>query len=321
MIDAFMSVLAEIQGWLFDSLISPAMFALGVVEFLDEAYTGTELFLLGVVQILLLYALLRPLESLRPAEVWADRRAVRVDVLYTLIHRLGLFGLATFLLLGPWLDVLAGTLRLEGWRTFNLDDLWPGVTSIPLVAFLLYLVVFDFVDYWMHRAQHRFDGWWSLHSLHHSQRQMSLWSDNRNHLVDDVLRDVILALVALVIGVPPAQFVLLIWLTRAVESVQHANIRLPFGWLGERLVVSPRFHRRHHAIGDGHEGQHLGCNFAVLLPVWDILFGTADYRPGVAPTGIRDQLPRPLGQDRDYGHGFWSQQWLGLQRLWRWRRH
>jgi hypothetical protein len=49
--------------------------------------------------------------------------------------------------------------------------------------------------------------------------------------------------------------------------------------------------------------------------VWDMLFGTADYRREIEPTGIRDQLPRPDGSARDYGSGFWDQQRLGLQRM------
>jgi len=98
--------------------------------------------------------------------------------------------------------------------------------------------------------------------------------------------------------------------TRVVESLSHANLRLSFGPLGERLLVSPRFHRVHHAIGVGHEGAYRGVNFAVLFPVWDMLFGTADFRSAVEPTGIRDQLA-----GRDYGEGFLRQQWLGLVRL------
>jgi sterol desaturase/sphingolipid hydroxylase (fatty acid hydroxylase superfamily) len=51
------------------------------------------------------------------------------------------------------------------WRvcgTFHLDQLWPGVTDNALVSFLIYLVVFDFVDYWIHRGQHHgFNWWWS----------------------------------------------------------------------------------------------------------------------------------------------------------------
>lgn len=39
-----------------------------------------------------------------------------------------------------------------------------------------------------------------------------------------------------------------------MQSVQHVNARLPYGWLLERVIVSPIFHRRHHAVGYGHEG-------------------------------------------------------------------
>lgn len=49
----------------------------------------------------------------------------------------------------------------------------------------------------------------------------------------------------------------------------------------------------------------------VLLPCWDIAFGTANFELRFDPTGVRDQIE----QGRDYGQGFWSQQWLGLKRL------
>lgn len=39
-----------------------------------------------------------PLQKWRPVELVVDRAAVRVDVLYTLIHRLGLFRVAMFFL-------------------------------------------------------------------------------------------------------------------------------------------------------------------------------------------------------------------------------
>jgi sterol desaturase/sphingolipid hydroxylase (fatty acid hydroxylase superfamily) len=161
--------------------------------------------------------------------------------------------------------------------------------------------------------------WWKLHALHHAQRQMTMWSDNRNHVLDDVLTSAVLALCAQLIGLPPGQFVALVVLTQLSESLQHANLRLDFGRWGKRLWVSPRFHRLHHSIGDGHESVQAGTgrvvlgghNFGVLLPWWDMLFGTANFRPGYGPTGVRDQVE----QGRSYGEGFWSQQWLGLQRL------
>lgn len=314
MIDALSDAFTAVQAWLFERAVQPVLYVTGQMRFQEQGYVATEWFLLGVIQVLVLWAVLRPIEALAPAERWPDRRDTRVDVVYTLLHRLGLIPLAIFLLVSPLADALAEALRSFGFTPFNLDAAWPGVSDVPLVTFVLYLVVLDFVDYWIHRGQHAFRWWWALHAVHHSQRQMSLWTDDRNHLLDDVVRDVIRASVALAIGAEPAQFVMLIIATRMLQSLQHANVAWTLGPLG-RVVVSPIFHRRHHAIGVGHEGRHRGCNFAVLFPVWDVLFRTADFRRAIEPTGIRDQLPSADGRTRDYGRGFWAQQWRGLQRM------
>ncbi|MGS0757535.1 sterol desaturase family protein, partial [Roseateles sp. GG27B] len=213
----------------------------------------------------------------------------------TLIHRLGLFRLAMFFSIDPLWDALSGQMRLAGAPTFQLDALWPGVTDIALVSFMLYLLLFDLVNYALHRAQHGFNWWWALHSLHHSQRQMTMWSDNRNHLLDDVLLNAAFVLLARLVGVEPGQFVALVAVSQLMENLQHANVRLWFGPVLERVFVSPRFHRLHHSIGIGHEtagrGTLGGHNFAVLFPVWDVLFRTANFELRWDATGIRDQLP------------------------------
>lgn len=308
------------QQWLFESLVQPVVFAMGLGGWLEDAYTATGWLLVGLLQIAAMLLVIAPLQRWRPVEPVTDRAAIRTDILYTLVHRLGLFRLVLFFSLEPWMDEVFGWLRVEGLSTWHLDGLWPGVTDVAWVSFVLYLLVFDFADYCIHRCQHRFQWWWNLHALHHSQRQMTMWSDNRNHLLDDVLRDAILVVVAQLIGVGPGQFVAIVALTQLSENFHHANLRLWFGRVGERLWVSPRFHRRHHSIGIGHESQQQpsrlgGVNFGVLLPWWDMLLRSADFTVRYDPTGIRDQVePGPRGL-RDYGHGFWRQQWLGVLRL------
>ena len=315
LIDAF----ANAQAALYENCLQPWAFALGLGSRLEEVYTGTGWLLVGLLQLAVMLLVIEPLQRWRPVEPVVNPGAVRTDVIYTLIHRLGLFKLAMFFLLEPVIDGLLGQLSVLGWVAPQIDDLWPGVTDQPLLSFVLYLLAFDLIHYAIHRAQHHFNWWWKLHSLHHAQRQMTMWSDNRNHLLDDVLTSALLALCAQLIGLPPGQFVALVVLTQLSESLQHANLRLNFGRWGERLWISPRFHRRHHAIGSGHESMDTarqrvvlgGHNFGVLLPWWDMLFGTADFSPGYRPTGVRDQVE----QGRAYGDGWWAQQWLGLQRL------
>lgn len=317
MIDWISNTFDSLQLALYENVVQPIVFGLGFGNLLEDAFDATGWLLLGLLQIAFILAGVWLLERRLPVEPVTDRAAVRDDVLYTLIHRLGLVRLAMFFSIEPLWDGLAGELRLAGLSTWQLDGLWPGVTDIAWVSLLLYLVVFDFVGYWLHRGQHHFNAWWALHSLHHSQRQMTMWSDNRNHLLDDVLVGTAFALLARLIGVEPGQFVAITVIMQLLESLQHANARVSFGVVGERLLVSPRFHRLHHSVGIGHEsggrGTLGGHNFGVLLPVWDLLFGTSNFDRRLDPTGVRDQLPEEGG--RDYGRGFWQQQWLGLRRL------
>ena len=298
--DAF----AALQEALF-ALVAPLLFSLGLGNFLEDAYAASAWLLAGLLQIAVLLLVIGPLQRWRPVEPVTDRATIRTDIVYTLIHRLGLFRVVLFFTVEPLFDSGFGALRAAGFGTFHLDQLWPGVTDGAVASLLIYLLVFDCLAYWLHRSQHRMSLWWRLHSLHHAQQQMTMWSDNRNHLLDDLLVDVLLVVAAQLIGMAPGQFIAIVALTQLSESLQHANLRLSFGRIGERLWVSPRFHRVHHSI---HSSDH---NFGVLLPWWDQLFGTANFQQQLDPTGVQD----PAGQHHDYGRGLWSQQWQGLKRL------
>jgi sterol desaturase/sphingolipid hydroxylase (fatty acid hydroxylase superfamily) len=322
--DWLLDLFGRAQQALFEGAVQPVLFAAGYGNLLEDAFDATGWLLVGLLQVAVIALVFVPLQRLRPVEPVRDRHAVRIDMIYTLIHRLGLFRVGVFLAIAPLADGLFGHAAVYGFSGWQLDAAvapwWPGVTDTAWFAFALYLIVFDFVDYWIHRGQHGLGAWWQLHALHHSQRQMTAWSDNRNHLLDDLIRDVIIAVVARAIGVAPGQFVAVVAVTQLLESFQHANLRLSFGRIGERLLVSPRFHRLHHSIGIGHESQGAGTlgghNFAVLFPWWDMLFRTANFEiDRFDATGIRDQLPPPAGRKRDYGRGFWAQQWRGLARL------
>lgn len=314
--DYLTSLFSNLQLWLFEALVQPLMYSTGLGGRLEEGFDATGWLIVGLLQLVVMLLLIAPMQRWIPAEPMLDRKAVWSDVAYTLIHRLGLFRVVLFFTLDPGFDTVFGYLRGYGMPTFHLDDLWPGVTDKAWVSLVLYLVVFDLLNYAIHRAQHGFNWWWSLHALHHSQRQMTMWTDNRNHFLDAVLVDVVVVVFAQLIGIPPGQFVAVVAFTQLCENFQHANVRVWFGAVGERLWVSPRFHRLHHSIGIGHESRGRqtlgGHNFGVLLPWWDMLFGTADFTMRFDPTGIRDQVEEGV----DYGQGLWAQQRLGFQRLW-----
>ena len=313
--DTVIQLFDDGQQWLFEHLMQPLLFKFGMASMIEDAYGGSMWLLVGILELVLLVVVIGSLERWRPVEQVTDRQQERVDILYTLIYRLGLFRVALFFLVQPFWDAAFGQAHVWGLAPLQLDQVWPGVTDQPWVSLIIYLLIFDAVDYFYHRAQHRFDWFWALHSVHHSQRQMTMWSDNRAHLLDSVLRDAVLVVVSQLIGVAPAQFVLIVVFTQLVESLSHANVRMSFGRWGDRVLVSPRFHRHHHSIAadESTAGPHRGSNFSVLFPVWDMLFRTARFETPYSATGIHDQLPEAGGHD--YGRGFLAQQWLGLLRL------
>jgi len=302
------------QGWLFDSLVQPALFALGLASYVEMGFEGIEFVLIGILELAIAYSIMRPLEALWPAERWSGRKAVRVDVLYTVLNRLGVIPLAVFALLAPAFMALDGWLRFHDMIPRQLEDWLHTLDTHPLASFVIYLLILDFAEYWRHRLSHTFGWWWALHGIHHSQRQMSFWTDSRNHLLDDLIAGVWFAGLSLLIGVPPGHFIGLLVTLRLVENLSHTNTRLGFGRLGDYLIVGPRYHRWHHALDlpSGERYRH-GCNFAILFPFWDAIFGTLHLEKQLPPTGIREDSAEALAARDD----FWRQQKLGLVLLWR----
>jgi sterol desaturase/sphingolipid hydroxylase (fatty acid hydroxylase superfamily) len=252
MLDWFVDTFALAQQWLFEAVVQPLMIALGQSGVLEDGFNASGWLLVGLLQIFIIVCVIVPWQRAMPAEPVTNRATIRTDIIYTLIHRLGFFRVALFFTVDPLFDMAFGALRQQGLSGFHLDQ-FLGISQYALLSFAAYVVVLDLVAYWIHRGQHQFNWWWQLHSLHHAQRQMTVWSDNRNHVLDDLIVDSLLVITAQLIGVAPGQFVAIVAFTQLSESFQHANLRVWFGSVGERLWVSPRFHRLHHAIGIGHE--------------------------------------------------------------------
>jgi sterol desaturase/sphingolipid hydroxylase (fatty acid hydroxylase superfamily) len=126
---------AWLQTILFESVVQPIAFAGGAGNLLDVAFEGTGWLLVGLLQIVLLMVLIAPLEKWRPIEPITDAKGVKTDVIYTLIHRLGLFKLVMFFTFENVVETAFGMLRVHGLPTFNIDAIWPGVSDIAWVSF------------------------------------------------------------------------------------------------------------------------------------------------------------------------------------------
>ena len=296
----------QAAGWLQESLLLPMLYGLGLMEWEDVSFGWALFAVYGAVQVIVTFAICVPLEHWRPVEHWPDSKAVIVDILYTLISRIGLLPLITFVAFYKLQVMLNGAIADHGWVPPTLERLFPFLLGQQVLTFCLYIIILDFADYWKHRLSHVFDWWYALHAVHHAQRQMTFWSDDRNHLLDDIIGFVWQTAIALLIGIPPMQFPLLILVLRFLESLSHANARLSFGWLGERLLVSPRFHRAHHGLtAAGHDS----LNYGAILPWWDMLFRTADFNRTFVATGD------PTAEEALATGGYIAQHTVSLRRM------
>ena len=299
-------------GWLHETFLVPALYRLGMMQWEDIGYGWLLFALYGVAQVAVMLAICLPMERLRPLEQWSDRGAVGVDIFYTLLSRIGLMPLVTFVLFYQLQVSLNGWLTDRGWVPPTLEGLFPILMGRQALTFCLYVLILDCADYWRHRLSHNFRWWYAIHSVHHAQRQMTFWSDDRNHVLDDVIAFAWFMALGLLIGIPPMQFPLIILLLRLLESMSHANARIGFGRIGDRLLVSPRFHRAHHGVLAA--GQH-SCNYGAILPVWDMLFGTADFSRTYVRTGD------PSAEEA-MATGTWRQQQAaGFRRMVRRKQH
>lgn len=277
-LDRYFSILA---GMMDQTFVVPVLYYFHLMAWDDIGFDWCLICIYGLFAVIMTYAVCVPLELWRPVEHWPSKKNVMVDVLYTLLNRVGVVPLVTFVLFYQVQNWFTGILVENGFVPPTLDSLIPDLLYHPLFTFLLYALILDCADYWRHRLSHMFRSLYALHALHHAQRQMSFWSDDRNHLLDDIIAYVWFFIIGLAIGIPPLQFPLLMLSLKFMESLSHANIRLSFGPL-EPILVSPRFHRLHHAQ---RAAGRVSCNYASVFSLWDVIFRTADFSNVYLPTG------------------------------------
>jgi len=173
-------------------------------------------------------------------------------------------------------------IRLDQW----LASPWVH-WSVYIVQPFLGIVLYDFFDYWLHRAEHK---WlWRQHSIHHSIEELS-GVNSYFHWTEPFLRIAFISLpAAYIVGIDQAPSLFAIELfVRVQGNYLHSAARLHFGPVLRRVLADNRFHRIHHS----RDSRHFDKNFGAGTSIWDQLFGTA-YFPAIdewPDTGMSDQV-------------------------------
>jgi sterol desaturase/sphingolipid hydroxylase (fatty acid hydroxylase superfamily) len=148
----------------------------------------------------------------------------------------------------------------------------------PPMQMVAMILTSDFVGYWNHRWRHSSSFIWAFHTVHHSQKTLTVATTYRFHILDETFLRLWLFIPFQILGTTISIWLTLDFIMAWVFLVQHSEWDWSYGWLG-RVFVSPVFHRKHHSTDDRLQNK----NFSMLFSFWDDLFGTAD-RTSPAPT-------------------------------------
>jgi sterol desaturase/sphingolipid hydroxylase (fatty acid hydroxylase superfamily) len=139
------------------------------------------------------------------------------------------------------------------------------------------VVVFDFWDYWMHRANHCIPFLWRFHKAHHSDMELDVTTSARFHLGELLISNGAKCLMILAWGPTLRGLVSFDILLTFSSQFHHGNLKLPDRLQDplERVIVTPRMHRCHHAL----HPECFNTNFATILSCWDRI-GRSYHRAG-----------------------------------------
>jgi lathosterol oxidase len=241
-----------------------------------------------------------PIERLLAVRPLSPLRAEwHTDLVYFFVSHV----LVQFILIA----VTASTTFVASLVLFPVTKAW--VQALPVWAqFLLAVFLADLFQAGLHRIYHRVPFLWRFHAVHHSSRNLDWLAGSRVHFVEIVLTRsaVLLPLVVLGFSQPAVNAYVILVGIQAVLA--HANLRTNFGWL-EYLLVTPRYHHWHHA----RHADYMDVNYAIHLPLVDMLMGTFKRPPPGAwpeeygvmkletvPRGIVAQAFMPLGSRKTF---------------------
>jgi sterol desaturase/sphingolipid hydroxylase (fatty acid hydroxylase superfamily) len=223
-----------------------------------------------------LVAIFEVCERTWPARAVDRWRDLRLDVL-SFAFALGVNRICTYLIRSWVGDLtpapLGGVIRvLQG---------WPSPLKIVVAIFVV-----DFIIYWLHRAQHRFELLWRTHAWHHSIEQMYWFAGFRTSFLHSFLYNIPQVVIPVTLfRLSPAEAGIGYSLGLLIQFWEHTNLDVrvgPLAW----LIITPAYHRIHHSATT-HRGKNLGTTFSL----WDRWFGTY-----VNPAAVPDSFPMGLGE-------------------------
>jgi sterol desaturase/sphingolipid hydroxylase (fatty acid hydroxylase superfamily) len=169
------------------------------------------------------------------------------------------------------------------------------------LRFTIAVLVADFAGWLHHYMRHKIWWMWPFHAIHHSQKELNLFTAVRYHVLEYMLTAVIYVFFFGMFTMNPHAVIYYSLFYGWYTKMTHANIRSNFGIL-RYVLVTPQSHRIHHSFLPEHRDKNLG----IIFSVWDFMFGTQYRKYDEYPdSGIEDQT-FPHEEEHNWGHLMWT---------------
>jgi sterol desaturase/sphingolipid hydroxylase (fatty acid hydroxylase superfamily) len=253
-----------------------------VFEKVWAIFSGQMPYILGSALIFTAVAAIPSLAS-SPGKYWWRNPGLGTDAAYFLLHTfLGVYFRIPIMILIVF--VLSRTMTTAEINDYFANGRGP-LSTLPFWGqVVVYLLLSDFLLYWIHRIFHRSSLMWPFHAIHHSAKQVDWTTAVRFHPVNVMLQQSAVMGLMIGLGIKPEVIALVAPFDACIAVWQHSNTKWTLGPL-KYVIATPVFHRWHHT----HPDKGGDMNFAPTFAFWDYLFGTF-YMP-------EGKLPQNFGVD------------------------
>ncbi len=262
------------------------------VDLLDQAPAVLAILIMARLSLLVSWPVFLLLEKWRPASTpvpasnyWLNWQITLINVILSPVFTLLVIVLTAYAVqaLGfPSLELTTATVSV-------------GIPAIDLLLqgaliFLVACLLGDFSYYWWHRLQHTVPFLWEIHKLHHSDENLNTTTIYRSHFLEPTGQALFRGLtIGLNFDTSQTEQTMLVIVSGGLLPVLwdyfiHASVRIDALHRLLPFFSNPQFHWIHHS----RLPQHQDKNFAIWIPLYDIVFGSY-YAPELdeyPPTGL-----------------------------------
>lgn len=180
---------------------------------------------------------------------------------------------------------MAAITTVLGYFAISMEGQTNGLAaSWPLhLQFLSCLLMFEIINYAIHRAMHEAPGdagrfLWHVHAAHHLPDRLYVLMHAVFHPINALLIQIgALILPVWIMGYDQRVVTLFVMINGLQGAISHFNMDVRMGWMNY-IFVGPELHRYHHSA-NATEAK----NYGATTPIFDMVFGTFVYKPGLPP--------------------------------------